>query len=150
MRFVSIIMVMFFSFSSVASTNVSAGDTVSEDGVFLTLEEAAKIVAEKRGAVEQCHEFHRHESEIYDVERRAAFKNLEIRLESQKEKNSFIVSHKDEEIDRLYEQIQSEGGEYDEYIFIGGILAGVITTAIISTALFFAAVQTAKTDSVIK
>jgi len=151
MRFVAIITaVMFFAFSSVASTNVKAGDVVEEDGVLLTVEEAAKIVAEKRVSVERCEERVEHATKVTETTEQLKIKNLETDLKAEKEKSEAIITIKDKEIDRLYKQIEEEGGEYEPYILVGGVAVGVMVTAIVSTAIFFAAVQTSKMDPVIK
>lgn len=151
MRFVAIITaVMFFAFSSVASTNVKAGDVVQEDGVLLTQEEAAKIIAEKRVAVERCEEKVDHAKKVTTVAEQLKVKNLETDLKAEKEKAEAIITLKDKEIDRLYKQIEAEGGDYDAYFMMGGMAVGVVLTAAISTAIFFAAVQTAKSEPVLQ
>jgi|GEM_PF-5977145 len=151
MRFVALITaVMFFAFSSVASTNVRVGDVVAEDGVLLTTEEAAALIAEKRLAVERCEEKIENVRSVTRVTEQLKIKNLETDLKAEKEKNEVVVALKDKEIDRLYQQIEAEGGDYNQYFLLGGMTIGVVLTAVVSTAIFFAAVQTAKGDSVLK
>lgn len=151
MRIIAVITaVMFFAFSSVASTNVKAGDVVQEDGVLLTQEEAAKIVAEKRVSVERCEEKVEHAKKVTLIEEQLKIKNLQTDLRAEKDKSEAIITLKDKEIDRLYKQIEDEGGDYDAYFMMGGMAVGVVLTAAISTAIFFAAVQTAKSQPVLQ
>lgn len=140
---------MLFSSVAVASTNVKVGDVVQEDGVLLTKEEAAKVIAEKRLASERCEEKVAYTRSVILLEEGLKIKNLETDLAAEKQKSEAVISLKDQEIDRLYKQIESEGGNYDAYFVVGGAFVGVVVTAIISTAIFFAAVQTAKSDSVL-
>lgn len=150
MRILAFITVLFFTFSSVASVNVKAGDVITEDGVFLTKEEAAKLIADKQVATERCEEKIDNVKKVTKIEEQLKIKNLETDLSAEKEKNAAIIALKDKEIDRLYEQIESEAGIGEEWFFIGGTVLGVGVTSLVSIAIFFAAVQTSKGDSLIQ
>jgi|AntAceMinimDraft_6_1070360.scaffolds.fasta_scaffold34620_1 hypothetical protein len=151
MRFVAIITsVMFFALSSLASTNVKIGDIVEEDGVLLSVEEAAKIVAEKRVSVERCEEKVVHASNLTKIEKQLVIKNLQTDLKAEREKAITVISIKDKEIDRLYSQLESETGQYGPYITLGAIVVGVLLTSLVNTAIFFAAVQASQTGPVVK
>lgn len=131
-----------FSFSSMAATNVKAGDTVQEDGVLLTKEEAAKIIADKKTAEKKCEEDIKFNKKMVEIDKNLDINNLKSDLKAEKEKSEITLELKDKEIERLYEQLEKEQGKSNGVLLGAGI--GVVATAIVTTAIFFASVQIVK------
>jgi len=149
-RILAAVMIALFSVASIAQTNVAAGDTVPADGVFLTNDEAAQIIAKKEAAKAQCELEKTFIADTQETKCDLQKKNLQTDLKAEKEKSSAIISLKDKELDRLYVQIEKQGGNKDGYFLAGGVTLGVVVTAIVTTLIFFAAVQTAKGESILK
>lgn len=150
MRFIALITVLLFSLSSVAAVNVKEGDIVPEAGVFLTVEESAKILAESRVEKKRCEEKASVRIKLEKIEDQLLIDNLKSDLKAETERNKAISLIREREISRLYEQVKENNGEYNEYFLIGGISAGVLVSALISTAIFFAAVQITKTEAIVQ
>ena len=143
-RFFTFVFVLFFAFSSAASVNVQAGDQVTEAGVLLTNEEAAKIVADKRVANERCDEKIDYAKKVENADSGLKIKNLETDLKAEKEKSEVIIASKEKELDRAYELLEKEQGKGNNFLI--GSVVGVISAAVVSTAIFFAAVQITKME----
>lgn len=93
MRFIAAIMTILLSaFSSLAATNVKAGDVVPEDGVFLTVTESAKIIAEKKVTVERCDERVDHATKMTEISDQLKISNLETDLKAEREKRSHYIN----------------------------------------------------------
>lgn len=144
MRFFTFIFAILFAFSTIASTNVKPGDEITEAGVLLTNEEAAKIVAEKRVAAERCTERVDTAKKVEKANNGLKINNLKTDLKAEKEKSEAIITFKDKELDRVYELLEKEQGKGNNFLI--GSVVGVISAAVVSTAIFFAAVQITKME----
>lgn len=142
MRFFTVILTLMFATSAMAVVNVKAGDTVPEDGVFLTKEEAARIIAETDALKIK----HLEELEYEKEKANLKFDNYkqlsESILSSNTEKYEFLLESKETEIESLYKQL--EGEQYEHWWFAAGSAVGVVASIVI----FFAAVQVQQVDLV--
>ena len=68
------------------------------------------------------------------------FGNLQAKYDSLSEQHGSIMSIKDEELSRLQELIKNDPNDYTMWWFGGGVALGVV----LSIAIFYAAVETAK------
>lgn len=132
-----------------AQTVVRAGEAVPFDGVLLTKEEAAKLLAEKEAQEKLCKANSDFEKEKVTSVCNLEKQTLQITVDTQKQKYEEIVALKDAENKRLYEQIEESTADYGAYWFAGGLALGALVAAGSSIAIFFAATQTNKAPSLI-
>lgn len=136
----NIILCMFFSSSVFAQSVIKKGEVAKQDGVFLTVQEAAQMIADKEMSEKERQlelEFIKKELETkHDGEKR----KLNSKLEIMEEKNKMVLELKQRQIDNLYKELEEKSKDYSLWWLAGGIAAGA-TTAIL---IFFAATQTEK------
>lgn len=149
MRYVSLLTAIMFSLSVNAQVAIKEGDPAPSDGVFLTNKQAAKILAEKKAQDDLCEANTNFEKEKVTSVCKLEKQNLEISVETQKQKYEEIVSLKDKEIERLYEQVEENAADYGAYWFAGGLAFGAVVAAVSSIAIFFAASQANKAPSLV-
>lgn len=149
MRVVAILTAMMFAVSVNAQVALKAGDPAPVDGVFLTNQEAAKILAEKEAQEKICKANTDLEKEKVTSVCKLEKKTLQISLDTQKQKYEEIVALKDAENKRLYEQVEESTADYGAYWFAGGLALGAVIAAGSSIAIFFAATQANKAPPLI-
>lgn len=136
----NIILCMLFSSSVFAQVVVKTGDRIPADGVYMTLQEAAELVADKEFRERECKlelEYTKKELETkHDGEKR----KLNFKIETIEEKNKMVLELKQKQIDNLYKELEEKNKDYSLWWMTGGIVAGAGTAILI----FFAATQTEK------
>lgn len=149
MRLVALFTALLFATTVNAQVALKKGDPAPNDGVFLTNEQAAKILAEKEAQEQICKANTEYEKQKIESVCTLEKNVLQITLDTQKKKYDEIVKLKDEENKRLYEQIEESSADYGAYWFAGGLAFGALLAAGSSIAIFFAATQTNKAPSLI-
>ena len=149
MRVIALITAMMFATSVSGQVALKAGEPAPADGVFLTSEQAAKILAEKEAQEQICKANTEYEKQKIESVCTLEKNVLQITLDTQKKKYDEIVKLKDEENKRLYEQIEESSADYGAYWFAGGLAFGALVAAGSSIAIFFAAAQANKTPALI-
>jgi hypothetical protein len=133
MRILLFIITILFSSTGFAQVSLAKGQPSPEEGIFLTKEEAAKIIAEKQAAEQIC-----------KINQQAAvdlFKNkcefdkdlLKNELSYEKSKFTEINKLRDVQDEELYKRISDSGDNL--YWFAGGLVAGAATTAAVSISI---------------
>lgn len=149
MRVVAVITALMFSFATSAQVAVKAGEPAPADGVFLTNQQAARILAEKEAQEKICKANTDYEKQKVTSVCKLEKNTLQINLDTQKQKYDEIVALKDAENKRLYEQIEESSADYGAYWFAGGLALGAVIAAGSSIAIFFAATQANKAPALI-
>lgn len=144
MRLFTFLLVALLSFSSFAATNVKAGDTVQEDGVLLTKEEAAKVLAGKEAAEKKCKEDVFWAKTNTELRKDLEINNLKTDLKAEKAKAKATEKLNEREITRLLKELEAREQDKSHALVAAGI--GVAVTAVVTTAIFFAAVQIVKME----
>ena len=149
MRVIAILTAMMFAVSVNAQVALKEGDPAPSDGVFLTNQQAAKVLAEKEAQEKICKANTDFEKEKVTSVCKLEKKTLQISLDTQKQKYEEIVALKDAENKRLYEQVEESTADYGAYWFAGGLALGAVIAAGSSIAIFFAATQANKAPPLI-
>lgn len=135
----NIILCMLFSFSAFAQVPVKTGDRIPADGVYLTLQEAAELIADKEFRERECKlelDFAKKELE---TKHSGEVQKLNSKIEIMDEKNKIVLELKQKQIDNLYKELENKK-DYSLWWASGGVVAGAATAILI----FFAATQTEK------
>lgn len=133
MRILCFITSLLLSSTSLAQVSLAKGQPAPEDGIFLTKEQAAKVIAEKQAAEQIC-----------KINQDAALGQLKVKCEYEKdllknelsyEKSKYIEISKlrDVQDEKLYNRISDSGDNL--YWFIGGIAAGATVAAAASVGI---------------
>lgn len=133
MKTLCFIISLLLSSTSLAQVSLAKGQPAPEEGIFLTKEQAAKVIAEKQ-AVEQ----------ICKINQDAALELSKTKCEYQKnllnnelsyEKSKYLEISKlrDVQDEKLYDRISDSGDNL--YWFAGGIVAGAATAAAVSISI---------------
>jgi hypothetical protein len=133
MRNICFLILCLFSNGSLAQVALEKGQPAPETGVFLTKEEAAKVIAEKQVATEICKI---NQDAIVSLEKNKCEyeKNLlKNELSYEKSKYDEISKLRDVQEDKLYETISDSGSNL--YWFTGGVVAGAATAAAVSISI---------------
>jgi hypothetical protein len=139
--------ILFSLFSSVcfAQTPITKGEAAPEDGLFLTKQEAAQMIADREATKEK----HKLELDNQKQQLEAKFegdkKILDLKLNIEKEKNSAIIAIKEQQINNLYKELENEWEISGIWWLGGGIAIGTVS----SIAIFFAATQIQQTPSLL-
>jgi len=143
-KILSLAIVLFFSFASLAQTVVplAQGQEAPFDGVLLDKDAAAEILAKDEMSEESCDA-----KTEYKVGKAVSecelYKGIsESKLETEINKNIELLSIKNGEIDRLNVALEKSGTNWGPMWFVGGAAIGVATSLVI----FFISVQTVNTD----
>lgn len=144
-QFTAFLVVFMFAFPSSAQVALKKGDPAPDDGIFLTDVEAAKVLAEKEAEKKRCNLAVDTAKEKANALCALEKENLKINLDIQEKKYEEILSLKDDEIKRLHEYAKKNDVDYGVLWFVGGAAVATLT----SIAIFFAAVQITKTDSLL-
>jgi len=139
-------LVLLFSFPSFASDIVAEGIQKGQkapfNGIIMDAESAAKVIAEREYEIKKCDIKIEHEKKKKDSLCDLKTKILDAKLEAEKEKYEAVTKIKTEEIKRLTEVIENTSADYSEWWFVGGFVAGILT----SIGVFYAAVKTSQGD----
>lgn len=133
MRNICFLILCLFSNGSLAQVALEKGQPAPETGVFLTKEEAAKVIAEKQVAEEICRI---NQGAAVSLEKnKCEYENnlLKNQLSYEKSKYDEISKLRDVQEDRLYETISDSGSNL--YWFAGGVVAGAATAAAVSISI---------------
>ena len=133
MRTLCLTIFFLFSCTSYAQVAVEKGQPAPEAGIFLTKEQAAKVIAEKQAAEQIC-----------KINQDSALERLKAKCEYEKgllnnelsyEKSKFteISKLRDVQDEKLYDRISDSGDNL--YWFAGGIVAGAVTAAAVAISI---------------
>lgn len=128
-----LVLVVLFSSKLLAQTPIEQGQPAPESGIFLTKEQAAKIIAEKKAIEETCKI--NCDANIETQKTKCEYEKalLNTQLDYEKSKFDQINKLRDSQDEKLYDTIGDSGDNMSW--FIGGIAAGVITTAALSVSI---------------
>ena len=131
-----------FCSTSLAQVSLEKGQPAPEAGIFLTKEQAAKVIAEKQAAEQICKI--NADSAVEQSKTKCEFDKGLLKNELSYEKSKFteISKLRDVQDEKLYDRISDSGDNL--YWFIGGIAAGAATTAAISIGVVLLVEQTAQ------
>lgn len=127
MRIFYFLITILFSNNLFAQVAIEQGEPAPETGIFLTKEEAAKVIAEKKAAEQICKI--NQEAAIQIEKNKCSYEKnlLKNELSYEKIKYKEINNLRDVQERRLFETL-SDGGD-NLYWFIGGLAAGATVTA---------------------
>jgi hypothetical protein len=127
MRILCLILSLLFCSTSLAQVSLAKGQPAPEDGIFLTKEQAAKILAEKQAAEQIC-KINQEAAVAVEKNKCDYDKNLlKNELNYEKTKYEQISKLRDVQEERLYETVADSGDNL--YWFVGGITIGATAAA---------------------
>jgi hypothetical protein len=133
MRTICFLISFLLSSGSLAQVALEKGQPAPETGVFLTKEQAAKVIAEKQTAAEICR-INQDAAVSLEKNKCEYEKNLlKNELSYEKSKYDEISKLRDVQEDRLYDTISDSGSNL--YWFVGGVVAGAATAAAVSISI---------------
>jgi hypothetical protein len=135
----------FLPLQVLAQVPIDKGEKAPEDGVFLSKQEAAKIIIERETFSEKLKSKLEEQKEELDIICEGEKKIKDLYLEAEKEKGSLLLDLKQKQIENLYKQLEKESADYSMWWFVAGATVGTVA----SVAIFFAATQTDKTPSLL-
>lgn len=124
-----------------AQVPIEKGQPAPENGVFLTNNQAAKLIAEKNAADKICEVNKTYAVEIEKQQCILDKKTLQNEVDYQKNKFDQIIKIRDENEKELYRKIGDGGNNL--YWFAGGIAAGA-TTVVVSVATVYMIMNSGK------
>jgi len=140
----TIAIVLLFSFPTFANDlvveGIQKGQKAPYNGIIMDAESAAKVIAEREYEIKKCDIKIEHEKKKKDSLCDLKTKILDAKLEAEKDKYEAVTKIKTEEIKRLTEVIENSSADYSEWWFVGGFVAGILT----SIGVFYAAVKTSQ------
>lgn len=133
MKIILFLLTILFANNSFAQVALEKGQPAPESGVFLTKEQAAKILADKEFAQQVCKI--NQEAAISTEKNKCYFDKelLKNELSFEKSKYDEISKLRDVQESRLYETVSDSGDNL--YWFIGGIAAGATVAAAASVGI---------------
>ena len=136
MRTICLMTFFLFSYTSYAQVALEKGQPCPEDGIFLTKEQAAKVIAEKQAAEQICKI--NQDSALEQSKAKCEYEKGLLNNELSYEKSKFteISKLRDVQDKKLYDRITDSGDNL--YWFIGGIAAGatVVSAAAVGIVIF--------------
>lgn len=136
--------VLLFSFPAFSNELVVEGIRKGQpspfDGIVMDAESAAKVISEREYEIKKCEIKVEHEKKKKDSLCDLKTKILDAKLEAEKQKYEAVTKIKTEEIKRLTEALEESSADYSEWWFVGGFVAGILT----SIGVFYAAVKTSQ------
>lgn len=141
MKTLIFLITLLFSSIVFAQVPLEKGDPAPDDGVFLTNEETAKIIAEKNAAEKLCII---DKDYLVKTEKQQCIldkKLLQNEVEYQKEKYKKIMEIRDDSEKELYRQLGNSGNNM--YWFAGGAAAGAVAV-VVSVVSVYLIVQSGK------
>mgnify|MGYP003627294827 CR=1 FL=1 len=148
-KLVSVIMSLMMVFAPVYAnaqeaeseiTSLDKGETAPYSGILLNIPAAVKINTDKKYSLLEYELKLDLEVKKITAQHQLTFGNLQAKYDSLSEQHGSIMSIKDEELSRLQELIKNDPNDYTMWWFGGGVALGVV----LSIAIFYAAVETAK------
>jgi hypothetical protein len=133
MRAILFLLTFLFANTSLAQVALEKGQPAPEAGVFLTKEQAAKILAEKQFAEQVCKI---NQEAMISTEKNKCYFDKELlknELSYEKSKYDEISKLRDVQENRLYDTVSDSGDNL--YWFAGGIVAGAATAAAVSISI---------------
>jgi hypothetical protein len=129
MRIICLTLLLLLSKVSFAQIPVVEGQPSPEDGIFLTKEQAAKILSEKQAAEKICKI--NSEAETDKQKAKCDFDKALLNNELQFEKKKFdeILKLRDGQDKILYDRIDDAGT--NPYYFFGGVATGTVVTGLV-------------------
>lgn len=124
-----------------AQVPIEKGQPAPENGVFLTNNQAAKLIAEKNAVDKICEVNKTYAVEIEKQQCVLDKKTLQNEVDYQKSKYDQIIKIRDENEKDLYRKIGDGGNNL--YWFAGGIAAGA-TTVVVSVATVYLIMNSGK------
>lgn len=133
MRILCFIISLLFCSTSLAQVSLEKGQPAPEAGIFLTKEQAAKVIAEKQAAEQICKI--NQEAAVEQSKAKCEFEKGLLKNELSYEKSKFteISKLRDVQDEELYQRISDSGDNL--YWFAGGIVAGAATAAAVSISI---------------
>jgi hypothetical protein len=133
MKILCFITSLLFCSTSLAQVSLEKGQPAPESGIFLTKEQAAKVIAEKQAAEQICKI--NQESAVEQSKAKCEFDKGLLKNELSYEKSKFteISKLRDVQDEKLYDRISDSGDNL--YWFAGGIVAGAATAAAVSISI---------------
>ena len=133
MRTLCLMISFLLSSTSLAQVSLEKGQPAPEAGVFLTKEQAAKVIAEKQAAEQICKI--NLEAAVEQSKAKCEYEKglLKNELSYEKKKFTEISKLRDVQDQKLYDRIDDSGDNL--YWFIGGIAAGATFTAAASVGI---------------
>lgn len=127
MRNICLMISFLLSSTCLAQTPVEKDQPCPEDGIFLTKEEAAKVIAEKQAAEQICRI--NQEAAVAQSKAKCDYEKglLNNELTYEKKKFDEISKLRDVQDQRLFERVR-DGGD-NLYWFIGGVAVGATVAA---------------------
>ena len=137
MRKIFLLICLFLSNISYAQTAVAEGQPSPADGIFLTKEEAAKIIAEKMVAEQTCRATIEENAQV--IKTKCEYDKTILQNEVDFQKNKFTEINKLRDVqDKNLQQRVADSGDNLSY-FLGGLALG---TVIVGAATISAYVYT--------
>jgi hypothetical protein len=137
MRKICLLICLFLSNISYAQTAVAKGQPSPADGIFLTKEEAAKIIAEKMAVEQTCRRTIEENAQL--LKTKCEYDKTILQNEVDFEKNKFTEINKLRDVqDKNLQQRVADSGDNLSY-FLGGLALG---TVIVGAATISAYVYT--------
>tara|TARA_R110000824_G_scaffold198048_5_gene381978 strand:+ start:761 stop:1201 length:441 start_codon:yes stop_codon:yes gene_type:complete len=121
---------------------ITKGQRAPFNGIILDGPSAAKVISGYEYATEKCKIMAEHDAKKAKANCELEKNVLAARLQSTLEKHRAITKIKEDEILRLQRVLKSVSADYSEWWFVGGVVAGIVT----SVAIFYAAVKTSQGD----
>jgi len=136
--------ILLFSFPAFSTElvveGIQKGQKAPYNGIIMDAPSAAKVIAEREYEIEKCEIKIAHEKKKKDSLCDLKTDILDAKLKAEIEKNSEVRKIKDEEITRLTKVLEETSADYSEWWFVGGFVAGILT----SIGVFYAAVKTSQ------
>ena len=126
----------FLPLQVLAQVPIDKGEKAPEDGVFLSKQEAAKIIVEREALSEKLKLKLEEQKEELSIICEGEKKIKDLYLEAEKEKGSLLLDLKQKQIENLYKQLEKESDDYSMWWFVAGATVGTVA----SVAIFFAAI----------
>ena len=133
MRILCLMTFFLLSSTSYAQVSLEKGQPAPETGIFLTKEQAAKVIAEKQAAEQICKI--NQDAAVEQSKAKCEFEKGLLNNELFYEKSKFteISKLRDVQDEKLYSRISDSGDNL--YWFIGGIAAGATVAAAASVGI---------------
>jgi len=122
---------------------ITKGQRAPYSGIILDGPSAAKVISAHEYATEKCKIKSEHDAKKAKANCELEKDILAAKLQSLHEKHTAITKIKDTEITRLQRTLKDVSADYSEWWFVGGVVAGIVT----SVAIFYAAVKTSQGET---
>lgn len=128
MRNLCLTILFLFSSTSLAQVPVEKDQPVPEAGIFLTKEQAAKVIVEKQAAEQICRI--NQDAAVEQSKAKCEYELGLLKNELSFEKNKFTEINKLRDVQeaKLYDAVSDSGDGL--YWFVGGIVTGATITAV--------------------